>query len=169
MIRYRVVLVLLAGGVAVASSASGAPERSVPIRLGVGIGPINLGMTGQQVRRALGTPRAVIERRVIRGVPYVELEYRFGEWNVGFLGRRGHRYVVVVGTGLARHRTSEGVGVDSTENRLIAEYRGLRHCGPANQWVLRRGRTETLFSLDWRTRRIVGVEISGSPMTRCGR
>jgi hypothetical protein len=170
MIRYWVALLLVACGVAVASSASGAPERSVPIRLGVGIGPINLGMSGQQVRRALGAPRAVIERRVIRGVPYVEFEYRFGQWNVGLLGRKGHRRVVVVGTGLARHRTPEGIGVDSTEDRLIDAYPRLRRpgCPPGNEWLLRRGHTETIFSLDWRTRRVVGVEIMSTPVTPCG-
>jgi hypothetical protein len=170
VIRRSAVLVLLGLGVAMAPSASGAPERSVPIRLGVGIGPNNLGMSGQQVRQALGRPRAVIERRVIRGIPYVEFEYRFGEWNVGLLGRKGTRRVVVIGTGLARHRTPEGIGVNSTEDRLVDEYRGLRRrgCGPGNQWALPRGRTDTLFSLDWRTRRIIGIEIQGTPMARCG-
>jgi hypothetical protein len=171
-VTSRLALVaLLAFPFGLAASASGSTARSVPIRLGVGIGPINLGMSGQQVRRALGAPRAVIERRVIRSVPYVELEYRFGEWNVGLLGRQGQRRVVVIGTGLARHRTPEGIGVDSRADRLIAAYPRLRRpgCAPANEWVLRRGHTETLFSLAWRTKRVVGVEIMSTPISRCGR
>jgi hypothetical protein len=141
----------MAAAVAVAPSASGSPNDGIAIRPGVGIGPINLGMSGQKVRRALGRPRAVIERRVLRGQPYVEFEWDYGAWNVGFLGRKGHRRVVLVGTTLGRHRTPEGLGVGTRESRLWRELRGHireRECwrqGRRNQWFVRDKNAETIF------------------------
>jgi hypothetical protein len=144
----------MAAAVAVASSASGSPTDSVAIRSGVGIGPINLGMTGQEVRRALGKPRAVMARRVIDGRPYVELEWGLGDWNVGLLGRKGNRRVVLVGTALGRHRTPEGLGVGTRESRLWQALRGRireRDCWEHTnsvddlQWFVRARNAETVF------------------------
>jgi hypothetical protein len=144
----------------------------MPIRLGVGIGPINLGMTGQTVRRVLGRPRAVIERRVIRGQPYVEFEYQYGAWNVGLLGRKGRRSVVLVGTGLVRHRTPQGLGVGSSgrevEQRLPGSQKRL--CGFAREhWYYRRGRTETVFHPPNRygERGVALVEVRAPPTVGC--
>jgi hypothetical protein len=170
MIRRAVVLVLLGCGVAVASSASGAPERSVPIRLGVGIGPINLGMGGQQVRRALGKPTAVVERRVIGGRPYIEFDYGLGRWNVGLLGRKGSRRVVLVGTGLERHRTPQGLGVGSTARQVERGLRGSRQriCGFGNgHWYHRRGATETVFHPARYENVAVAVDVRSAPVLGC--
>jgi hypothetical protein len=170
MIRYWVALLLVACGVAAASSASGAPERSAPIRLGVGIGPINLGMTGQQVRRALGKPTAVIERRMIGGRPYIEFDYGLGRWNVGLMGRKGSRRVVLVGTGLERHRTPQGLGVGSTGRQIERRLRGsqVRICQFANtHWYLRRGATETVFHPDRDANVAVAVDVRTTPVLGC--
>jgi hypothetical protein len=149
-------LVLVAAvAVVVTSSAAGRTDERVAIRPGVGIGPINLGMTAQEVRRALGRPRAVITRRVIDRRPYVELEWGLGDWNVGLLGRKGNRRVVLVGTALGRHRTPEGLGVGTRESRLRRELRGRigeRDCNPHmvgsvtdRQWFVRATNAETVF------------------------
>jgi hypothetical protein len=154
-VRKAVVIVALTAAVAGASSASGSSTDSVAIRPGVGIGPINLGMTGRQVRRALGTPRAVITRRVVEGRTYVELEWGLGDWNVGLWGRKGNRRVVLVGTALGRHRTPDGLGVGTRENRLWQELRGRireRDCNQHMvgsvtdlQWFVRARNAETIF------------------------
>jgi hypothetical protein len=167
---------------AIAPSAAAAPTRSLPVRLGVGIGPVNLGMTEAQVRRSLGRPGAVLERRRIRGQPYIELQWRFGDWNVGLVGRKGSRRVVLVGTGLARHRTPQRIGVGSTEGQLARRHRGLRerwcpnpHGLDRRQLILQHGETETVFVMVARDvhsgayRPEVGsVEIRGGVTLRCG-
>jgi hypothetical protein len=150
----------MAAAVAVASSASGSPDDRAAIRPGVGIGPINLGMTGQQVRRALGKPRAVVTRRVIHGRPYVVFQWGYGDWNVGLLGRKGNRRVVLVGTALGRHRTPEGLGVGTRESRLWRELDGRirerddsgRYRPPNSpiplegaEWFVRAKNAETIF------------------------
>jgi hypothetical protein len=176
------VLALLAGAIVLAPAASGSSERSVPIRLGVGIGPVNLGMTEAQVRRSLGRPGAVLERRRVRGQAYIELQWRQGDWNVGFVGRKGSRRVVLVGTGLRRHRTPQGVGVGTTEARIARQLRGLRERYCANphglhrrQLVLRGDREETVFLLIGRYlpsgephSEVGSVEIRGGPTVACG-
>ena len=182
MIRRIALLAVIGAAVAAAPSASGSPSMSQPIRAGVGIGPVNIGMTGAQVYKALGKPRAVSERRVVRGQPYVELEYDFGAWNVGLLGRKGHRTVVLVGTSLARHRTPEGVGVGTTERQFWRRVRGEgyreRNCGPQfspSQWVLQKGSRETVFFTYEPCRwcgqegpvEIVGVEVRALPTVGC--
>jgi hypothetical protein len=169
MIRTTALLLLVVGGVVAAPSASGSPARSVPIRLGVGIGPINLGMSGQQVRRALGRPTAVIERRVIGGRPYVELDYGFGRWNIGLLGRIGTRRVVLIGTGLARHRTPQGLGVGSTARQVERGLRGSRQriCGSRSHWYYRTGSTETVFYPARYEKVAVAVEVRSPPALGC--
>jgi hypothetical protein len=177
VIRRSAVLVLLGLGVAVASSASGAPERSVPIRLGVGIGPVNLGMTGAQIRRALGRPQAVAERRTVGGQPYVELQYGLGAWAIGFLGRPGSRRVVLIATGLARHRTPDGVGVGTTERTFWRRVRGKgfrrRHCERGivrvTHWVVGRGSVETVFRPGgpFNQQEVHSVEVRRSPAVGC--
>ena len=182
MTRRIAFLALIGAAVVAAPSASGSPSMSHPIRVGVGIGPVNIGMTGAQVYKALGRPRAVSERRVVRGQPYVELEYNFGAWNVGLLGRKGHRRVVLVGTSLTRHRTPEGVGVGTTERQFWRQVRGEgyreRNCGDqfsTSQWVLRQGARETVFfpyePCGWCGQegpvKVVGVEVRALPAVGC--
>jgi hypothetical protein len=194
-VRSAVLFVAVAVAVAVASTASGSPDDRAAIRPGVGIGPINLGMTGEHVRRALGKPRAVITRRVIDGRPYVEFQWGLGDWNVGLLGRKGHRRVVLVGTALARHRTPEGVGAGTRESRLWRELRGRireRDCSirprPPNsppavedvEWFVRATNAETIYlPEEARNCRFPGgcvgvdylyvgsVEVRASPVTGC--
>jgi hypothetical protein len=177
VIRRRLLIGSVVLAVVLAPSAGGATERSLPIRLGVGIGPVNLEMTGQQVRRALGKPTAVIERRVIGGRPYVELDYGYGRWNVGLLGRPGERRVVLLGTGLSRHKTPEGIGVGSAEHEFWRRLRGRgyrqRSC-PGNRrlhWFVRRGATETIFFPHWREEgvqaTISAVEVRGAATRGC--
>jgi hypothetical protein len=142
------VLSLVGIAAALAPSASATSERSVPIRLGVGIGPINLGMTGQQVRRALGPPDAVAERKVIRGRSYVRLQWSYGTWTVGLLGRKGARRVVAVSTTLPRHKTPQGIGVGSSEREVARGIPGIRRrdCWRTRtHWLYPRGATETIF------------------------
>lgn len=186
-------IVATAAAVAVASSASGSRNDSVAIRPGVGIGPINLGMTGQQVRRALGRPRAVMTRRVINGRPYVKFQWGPGDWNVGLLGRKGNRRVVLIGTALGRHRTPEGLGVGTRESRLWRELRGRireRDCsgrikppnwpdptGAGAEWFVRANNAETIFlphaaractswcSVDYLY--VGAVEVRASPVIGC--
>jgi hypothetical protein len=174
-------LLLVALGAALVAVPT-ASSRSVPIRVGVGIGPINLGMNGQQVSRALGRPRAVIERRVIGGRPYVEFEYQYGAWNIGFLGPKGRRRVVLVGSGLPRHRTPEGVGVGTTETEFWRRVRGegflRRRCdrpdpsGSLNSvrhWVRTRGDAETVFfpGGPFTDLEVTGVEVRKMPAIGC--
>jgi hypothetical protein len=177
MIRRWVALVLVGCGVAVASSASGAPERSVPIRVGQGIGPVNLGMTAAQVRRSLGRPQGVVERRMAGGQPYAELQYGFGAWAVGFLGRTGNRRVVLIATGLARHRTPDGVGVGTKEGQFWRRVRGKgyrrRTCDRGlvrvTHWVLARGGVETVFlpGGSFTDLEVDSVEVRRSPVIGC--
>jgi hypothetical protein len=166
------VLALLAGAIMLAPSASGSPERSVPIRIGHGIGPINLGMTGAQVYRALGRPRTVVDRKVIRGRPYVELEYGYGTWTVGFYGRKPNRRVVLVLTALGRHRTPEGLGVGSSDREVRRGLRGIRErtCNNPNtwfNWYLRRGNTELVFHPGGHPIEVNAVDVRSAPVLGC--
>src|SRR5918997_1884847 len=167
---------------ALAPTAGGSPSKSMPIQHGVGIGAIRLGMSGSEDQKRLGRPRAVIERRVVRGQPYVEFEYDFGAWKVGFLGRKGQRRVVLVGTGFALQKSPQAVGVGTKERVFWRRVRGegflRRRCdrpdpsGSLNSlfhWV-RRGRgSETVYfpggpaSLQ----EVTGVEVRGAPTVGC--
>ena len=170
MIRRAAFVALAAAAVAAAPSASGSPSKSVPIRVGVGIGPINLGMTGQQVRRALGTPTAVVGRRVIRGRPYVLLQWGYGAWDVGLLGRAGNRRVVLVRTGLRTHRTPEGLGIGSDRDdvwRRLAGVRERRCPSGFLYWIQRRGRAETVFHPTGRDRIVSAVDVRSEPVLGC--
>jgi hypothetical protein len=127
-------------------------------------------MSGQKVRQALGSPTAVIERRVIGGRPYIELDYGYGRWNIGLIGRKGSRRVVLIGTGLKRHRTPEGLGVGSTGREVERRLRGsrVRVCGFANgQWYYRNGRTETVFHPARRENVAVAVDVRSEPVLGC--
>lgn len=166
----RVAILVLLAAVALTPSAAGRTDERIAIRPGVGIGPINLGMTGEQVRRALGTPRIVARRRVIGGLPYTELEWGLGRWNVGLLGRPGNRRVVLVGTSLARHRTPEGIGIGSTDNQVWRALRGMRDrvCPTGTpHWYLPRGRTETIFFSARYENVVTAVEVRAAPTLGC--
>jgi hypothetical protein len=168
-----VVLAAVVGSlVAAVASASAEPQRSLPIRIGQGIGPINLGMTGAQVYRALGRPRTVVERRTIAGRPYVELEYGYGLWSVGFLGRKGQRRVVLVLTALPRHRTPQGLGVNTPMRRVVRVLRDARRrlCDDRGTWInwyVRRGNTELVFHPGGNPTEVVAVDVRTAPVLGC--
>src|SRR5829696_5542833 len=138
---------------ALAPTAGGSPSKSMPIQHGV-----------------------------VRGQPYVEFEYDFGAWNVGFLGRKGQRRVVLVGTGLTLHKSPEGVGVGTKERVFWRRVRGegfiRRRCdrpdpsGSLNDvfhWV-RRGRgSETVYVPGGPVsyREVTGVEVRAAPTAGC--
>jgi hypothetical protein len=168
------VLLLLAAAVVLAPSASGSSNASLPIRPGHGIGPVNLGMTGAQVYRALGRPRTVVDRKVILGRPYVELEYGLGTWMIGFYGRKPNRRVVLVLTSLGRHRTPEGLGVGSSDREVRRGLRGVREraCNnptttPWFNWYLRRGDTELVFHPGGRPIEVLAVDVRSAPVLGC--
>jgi hypothetical protein len=120
-------LIVLAGlvvGLALVPAAGGSNEL---IRPGKGIGRVDLGMTEPQVRRALGTPQAVIRRRVGFGRLSVEWQFDGGAWRVRLVGRRGSLHVASVATMVRRERTREGFGVGTREQTLRRRYgRALR-------------------------------------------
>jgi len=158
--------------VAVVPAASGSTARSVPIRVGQGIGPINLGMTGAQVYRALGRPRTVVERRTIGGRPYVEFEYGYGLWSVGFLGRKGQRRVVLVLTALPRHRTPQGLGVNTPMRQVERQLRDVRRrlCDSRGTWInwyVMRGNTELVFHPGGNPSEVVAVDVRTAPVLGC--
>jgi hypothetical protein len=96
------------------------------IRPGTGIGPIRLGMTEQQVRRALGRPNTVHRSRAGR-IYIVSLNYYMrGEYRVTLRGRRGAVRVSLVGTNSRRQRTSGGIGIGSSERSLREAYPNMR-------------------------------------------
>lgn len=165
-------LALLAGAIVLSPSASGSTETSLPIRIGHGIGPINLGMTGAQVHRALGRPRTVVDRRVIRGRPYVELEYGYGVWTIGLYGRKPNRRVVLVLTGLWRHRTPEGLGVGSSDREVRRGLPGVRErrCNNPStwfNWYLRRGNTELVLHPGGHPLEVNAVDVRSAPVLGC--
>lgn len=96
------------------------------IRLGDGIGPIRLGMTEAQVRRALGRPDNVRRARAGR-IHIVSLNYYLrGEYRVTLRGPRGGVRVSLVGTISRQQRTPGGLGIGSSETRLRDTYPNLR-------------------------------------------
>jgi hypothetical protein len=96
------------------------------IRLGAGIGPISLGMTEQQVRRALGRPSSVQRARVGR-IRIVSLNYYMrGNYRVTLRGPRGAVRVSLVGTISRSQRTPQGLGIGASERSLRDAYPNLR-------------------------------------------
>lgn len=104
---------VLVAGVVIAS-ATAAPSRDALVQPGRGIGRITLGMTQAQARRVLGPHQFVVKRRELGfGQRFVELQWGYAEWSVGFQGRRGRLRAVMVGTTLRSQRTRSGLGVGS--------------------------------------------------------
>ena len=96
------------------------------IRPGVGIGPIRLGMTEQQVRRALGRPNTVQRARAGR-IYVVSLNfYMRGDYRVTLRGPRGAVRVILVGTVSEDEKTPEGIGIGSSEKDLRGAYPSMR-------------------------------------------
>jgi hypothetical protein len=151
LVGLCVLLVAVAAGPVRASLA-----QDALIRPGVGIGKIRMEMRFAAVRRVLGKPTAVADRRRLGfGNEYVE--YTWGvspNWRVGVIGRPGKQLVIMVATTLPREKTRTGVGVGSTytavQRRLGARCRKNEKPGAlAFDGVCftgQRGRTQTVFS-----------------------
>jgi hypothetical protein len=121
---------------ALAASQAGAaaPERDQVIRMGKGIGKIQLGMTMRQVRRALGGPHRVVYRRHNFGARgrYIELGWELpgrtswdvDAWQIGFrsTSRRGPLRVVRVATSARSQRTPKRIGIGSTVQQIVRAY-----------------------------------------------
>jgi hypothetical protein len=129
--RVRVTICAALGVVAalvIASSTPAGSEADLLVRHGQGIGKLRLGMTLAQVKRLLGEPRAENKRERRRsGQIYLELDWQYARWTVGFLRAPGGAYrAVVIGTVLRAQRTPEGLGVGSAERELGRRLDGLR-------------------------------------------
>jgi len=108
-------LVVAAAAVIAVPSASGIESTIYP---GVGIGNVSLGMTLRQVEKALGPPQTTNTRARIRGRGYVEYGWDFSSWRVGFINTRGRLHAALIGYGLRRQRTANGVGVGTSYETL---------------------------------------------------
>jgi hypothetical protein len=115
-----VVFLLLAATVA-ATPAGGGRQADLLVRHGESIGKLKLGMTLPQVRELLGPERTVNkrEKRGTRGYVYLELDWDYAWWTVGFMRAAGGKYrAVSIGTIQKGQRTSEGFGVGSTATEV---------------------------------------------------
>jgi len=177
---------IAAAGVALAvltGGASAAPERDTLVRPGIGIGRITLGMTPTQVERVLGRHTLVNKRHELGfGRTYVEHDWDYARWTVGYEGRRGQLRVVRVATNQSTQRTPQGVGVGSQPRDIVRAYPAAR-C--ALRYLNRRwdllgryvtvtapnGRlTSFLVATPWygrdRTHRVVEVMVAQRPRLR---
>jgi hypothetical protein len=98
------------------------------IRPGKGIGRVVLGMTEAHVRRALGTPQAVIAGASASAASQSNGSSDGGAWRVRLVGRRGSLRVASVATIARRERTREGHGVGTLERTLRARYGRVLRC-----------------------------------------
>jgi hypothetical protein len=87
-------------------------QRIVP---GQAIGRVALGMTLSQVKKALGVPESVIERRSLGfGKTWVEYSWNFTSWRIAFVNGRAVR----IGTSVGTEKTREGVGIGTSQTRV---------------------------------------------------
>jgi hypothetical protein len=107
----------------------GERQADLLVRHGESIGKLKLGMTLRQARQLLGRERAVNkrEKRGKRGHVYLELDWDYGWWTVGFMRHaRGAYRAVSIETRQRTQRTREGVGVGSKESRIQRKLAGIR-------------------------------------------
>ena len=115
-------------------------------------------MTLREATRALGRPQTVSRReRIGFGIRYVEYQWRFAGWRVGFRGPAGQERAVRIGTTVRGQRTPAGIGVGSNTRDLARSYgsrlscvsRGDRFHPDAGSWLVLRGpgRSMTAFWL----------------------
>lgn len=107
---------------AVAAPAGGERQADLLVRHGASIGKLKLGMTLPEVRQLLGPERAVNkrEKRGVRGYVYLELDWDYGWWTVGFI-RPPHGGVyraVSIETVQRGQQTREGLGPGATQSRI---------------------------------------------------
>jgi hypothetical protein len=107
-------------------SGGAGPRADMRVRHGEAIGRVHLGMTLDQVRRVLGPGWVVSkrERRDARGLRYVELQWDYGWWLVGFMRRGNAEFRAVrIGTVARAQRTPERLGVGSTDREVRRQLR----------------------------------------------
>jgi hypothetical protein len=164
-------------------AASAAPERDALVRPGIGIGPIEIGMTQAQVQRMLGAPTLTNRRYPLGfGRSYVEHDWDYARWTVGYEGRPGQLRVVRVATNTRTQRTPQRIGVGSRPRDVIRAYRNAR-CVERNRTdgIARVGRfltvrapsgrlTSFLVGTPWygqdRTHRVLEVMVSTTARIR---
>jgi hypothetical protein len=133
MVRSAVMLGCMA--LLLAASASAAPQRDLLIHPGVGIGKVKLGMTLKQVRAAWGKPQSVTRRREGQA-RLTELQYDFAAYSVTLIGSPGRERVIRVGTTLVKEKLANGLGVGSSERRILRALRGRLHCDQLDTYQL---------------------------------
>jgi hypothetical protein len=112
-------LLALLAFASVALAAPAAAHEQV-VRHGLAIGKVRLGMSVSEVRRLLGPPRSTTRELRGRNV-YVESDWDYGWWTMGFAKPPGGRFrAVMVGTVQRAQRTPERLGPGSTR-RQVAE------------------------------------------------
>ena len=110
-----------------AAPATAAPERAMVIVPGQQIGKIRIGMPLAQVRAVLGRPTLMNRRLRVGFTRYVEYDWGYGRWTVGFSGRGSAARASLIGTTVRSERTRERVGVGTLQARVQAVYgTGLR-------------------------------------------
>jgi hypothetical protein len=113
------VAVIVLAATALVPAASAVEATVTP---GVGIGKVRIGMTRAQVERVLGHDKQLSERAPVAGTTYLEYDWDFASWSVGFVQRGGSLRVSQVGTSLHAQRTTSGVGVGSTFKAVARAY-----------------------------------------------
>jgi hypothetical protein len=138
-------------------SATAASSRDALVQPGRGIGKLRLGMTQAQVRRALGPHSYVAKRRRLGfGEQYLELQWGYAEWTVGFQGRPGRMRAVRIGTTLRSQRTRSNLGTGSRIRDIVRVYpnatcsgwAGLGSNSSNETWIVVRhpGGARTIFA-----------------------
>jgi hypothetical protein len=124
MRRLAPALVLLAA----LAPAPSAGARIVP---GQSIGGVRLGMTEAQVRKVLGTPLGVEQRRGRFGARRLALHFGYAAYDVELEARRsGALRVVEIATGLRSERLPNGIAVGATEFQAAKALKELRCARP---------------------------------------
>jgi hypothetical protein len=117
-------------------------------------------MTEAQVRRALGPHRTVARRRDLGfGQRYIERQWGYGEWSVGFQGPAGRMRAVRVGTTLRSQRTRSNLGTGSRVRDILrvypsatcSDWAGLGTNRSNERWIVVRYPTgsRTIFAAVW--------------------
>jgi hypothetical protein len=143
----------VAGALGLAAPA--AAEQEV-VRHGESIGKVRLGMSVAEVHRLLGRPRSTTREQRGRNT-YLESDWDYGWWTVGFARPPGGRFrAVMVGTVQKAQRTPERLGAGATRGdvaRRLPDSR-CRSVQPAGGSQLNelgecvygdRGRRQTVF------------------------
>jgi hypothetical protein len=175
--------IALCSAVVAATAASAAPQRDALVRPGVGIGRVAIGMTQAEVKRILGQHSRVNRRYKLGfGRSYVEHDWDYGRWTVGYEGRPGQLKVVRVATLQDTQRTPRRIGVGSRPREVVAAYPAVRcveryrsyrwdRIGRFLSFRAPNGRlTSFLVATPWygrdRTQRVIEVMVATNPRLR---